>query len=153
MKRQLLTNPTFDSYDRPPASTHTAREALRVALHALEGMPDGAVVPEPHLTALVAAYNVMADVNRALPRVECWCVVKHYASHDRDPNDVWKPAVWLGCTTKEQAEAFAPAIEAHYVRKYGPAERDRFVAERAPCYIRQVINPELTPEEYVEGLS
>lgn len=50
---------------------------------------------------------VMADVYAFLreaafcaPKVEGWCVMKHY--HDHDPESgLWKPAVWIACTTQE----------------------------------------------------
>lgn len=149
MEKHWLTKAIFDSYTRPEPCTQVARAALQTALAALAAVSDGAVVPETHLSALADAYNHMADVERALPKVECWCVVKHYSN---ESEGVWKPAVWLGCTTKEQAEAFAPAIAKHYDRKYRETSRDRFVVERAACGIRQVVHPELTAEAYVAGL-
>jgi hypothetical protein len=117
--------------------------------------------------------NVMADVysflynaSRLMPLVECWVVFKLYA--DTDPTSAWfgKRASWLGTTTKEQAEALAPAIEKHYKEQaeaLAPAiekhytrphdkHPDRFVVERGFCRALQIIDPSATVEEYIGRL-
>src|ERR1700675_1807697 len=48
------------------------------------------------------AFEILNGIDELLPKVECWCVVKHYTNG-------WEPRVWCGCTTESQAAEFAPA--------------------------------------------
>lgn len=122
----------------------------------------GRTVSETVVEQLAETWELLEDIDRDLPAVMCWCVVKVYG---RDP-DTWRPTVWTGHTTLEQAEAFAPAIAAHYAKKsaHGGGDKnpdapghfggwqDRFMVKRTPCSIRDMMQPALTPEDYVRSL-
>jgi hypothetical protein len=129
-------------------------ERLRLALAVLADVPAGNVVGEEHTSALVVAHDALISVAEFFPSVECWCVVKHYASHDEDPTDPWNPTVWCAFTTEAQARAFGPAIEDHYGNeaKRRGGRRDRFVVERAACKVTQILRPDLAAEDYVKRL-
>jgi hypothetical protein len=120
------------------------------------------VVPHEHLGRLAQAWMLVENVERDLPSVECWCVVKETRYRDEPPR--W--TTWTGHVDREQAEAFAPVIAAHYARKnaHGGADpepeadgyfggwRDRFHVRWAVARVRDVVGPLCSPEEYVRRL-
>jgi hypothetical protein len=92
-------------------------------------------------------YCFFRELPNIMPMVRCWAVVKVYG----DPT--WKDAVWYGCTTKEQAEAMAPAIEEHYAKKRPYPSRDKFVVRKNyPVRVIDLLAPETTPEQVVRSL-
>lgn len=123
------------------------RKQLRKALDALEGL-EGKKAPQKAASKVRTAYQSLDELARYLPKVECWCVVKYYPPHYWD---IWKPAVWDGCLTKKQAEAFAKICQEHYARDTGRGER--YVVERRACDIRMIHSRSVTPDEYREALT
>lgn len=121
----------------------------------------GFVVRESGMVKLAEIWEMLEDVANDLPPVECWCVCK--VRHEGILPT--KPSVWTGHMTREQADAFAPAIAAHYAgRASHTSDRhpdcegfwggwsDRFVVARSFCGIRSVVGPDLEPAEYVRWL-
>jgi hypothetical protein len=118
-------------------------------------------VAEEQMGLLAEVWERLEDIHRRLPYVEAWCVVKD----SRRSISPMGPRVWTGHTDREQAEAFAPVIAAHYARRahhtsdrfpddpgYWGGWTDRFYVGRSVCSIRDVVGPNLSPEEYVRGL-
>jgi hypothetical protein len=135
-----------------PCEKNTTAVTSRV-VRALEQLsrlpPDKTEVSFEYLPEVAAAWSLLRNLTDALPKIVTWCVVKHYANHDPADNS-WKPAVWVGCTTKAQAEELAPAIQKHYSKKYDYG--DRFVVEQRGCHVRDILNPCMTVEQYINLL-
>lgn len=132
------------------------RAELMRALRAVDAVSTGGtVVAEKHVGELKVAFDALHELHRYLPEVECWCVVKHYAGHVADV-DPWEPRVWVGCSSREQAEELAPAIERHYARQdkeSGVLSRiDRFKVERRGCSVSQILHPSVDAKTYLERL-
>jgi hypothetical protein len=104
-------------------------------------------------TELADVYCFLADAHRTLPKVQAWCVVKHYAPSLLPDAHVWKPAVWTAHLSKEQAEEFAVAIAAHYRKKYPHHRPDEFLVEQRVAGVSNFIHPDCTVERYMRGLS
>lgn len=109
--------------------------------------------------ALARLRAMLDDLHLEIPKFKAWCVVKHY--HGHIPGGSWEPRVWTAHTTKEQAAAFAPAIEKHYIddrvgHGWTRAEvvqcADRFKVEHRIARVSDLIDPKLTADEYVKGL-
>lgn len=103
----------------------------------------------------VEVYDAAHDLQEALPLVECWVIEKHYG--DKDPKSSWFGQVknWpVACTTQEQAVAMAAAIHAHFEARAKARgwHVDRYEAVLGKGRIRDLVQPDLTPEEYVKGL-
>lgn len=127
--------------------THVKRQLDRVQVHLAHWTaeyPEGDL-PIEALDDLAKAWSALDHLGWHLPQVTCWCVVKHY-SHSG-----WSPRVWTGHRTKEQAEAFRTAIDAHYTadakrNKWTP---DVWKVELTSCSITDVIADGATPKEYL----
>lgn len=148
-KRRTLVKQRANSYDSTQRSVGRALEALEHARVALLGMPEGRVVSEEFLSNVAVAYSALVEIDRLLPEVMCWCVVKRY-----DGMDAWKTSVWSGHTTRRQADAFAVAIQKHYdaqAKTHGWC-KDSYVVDHVACRITQVMNPYLSADEYVATL-
>lgn len=142
--RFLVKSQASEGYSTGDCHLGTVRRKLSAALAAIDGLPETTAVAEGHMARIVDAYRSLDTIARYLPKVEAWCVVKHY-------NDIdWKPAVWCGCTTREQAETLAMAIAAHYGKRKHFA--DSFVVERAACLVTEIVNHEISVQEYVASL-
>lgn len=127
---------------------------LGEAMSAVRQVVEAQVVNESAVTDLVRAWNLLDHVTDALPDVNLWCVVKHYRAHLAETGS-WRPAVWVACTTKAQADEFATAIHEHYVQENawrGSDAHDTFVSERADARVSQIVDPNLSAEAYVAGL-
>lgn len=94
-------------------------------------------------------FETLDDIVRALPKVECWVIVKVYPESSIMTT---KETVWAGCLTRKQAEKFAPAIKAHYVKAHRRDFGDAFVVRRGLCEIRQILREDMTPAEYTRSL-
>lgn len=126
----------------------------------------GILVPNHHLGHLAELWEQVERLQNALPHVECWCVVKLYRDGNGAGGTTWQPTTWTGHVEREQAERFAPVIAAHYASKapaptrpapedapgYAGGWGDRFAVAWAAADIRDVVNPNLSPQEYVRGL-
>lgn len=127
------------------------RRAIAEVLAALASIPDDDL-DTPLIDNVARARQALNDLDRHLPEVIAWCVVKHYSNSGDAAR--WLPAVWVGCKTEEQANAMRDAIAKHYD---GQADRhgwlrDKWTVERRPCRISSVLRPEVTAEEYARGL-
>lgn len=123
-------------------------------------------VEERDMAKVIAAYELLDDIDHALPSIWCWCVVKLY--RPRDDGHVSPPALWTGHTTREQAELYAPAIAAHYkggdsrfadrpdptpdAEGYDAKWGDRFAVRQLAARPHDIIHPDLPVAEYVRGL-
>lgn len=114
---------------------------------------DADKLPEQALQDVSDSYRALYDLRHHLPKVMGWCVVKHYWDHI--PGDwAWKPAVWVACTNKAQAEALAPLIEDHYCDG-APKHRknhDTFKVEFREASVHQFLRPDVTAQQYVDQL-
>jgi hypothetical protein len=104
-------------------------------------------VDETALAAMAELGALLDDIDRCIPKIEAWCVVKHYNSPE------WKPALWCAFHTKERAEAFAPVIAEAY-RAVGKPwwEPERWLVERKPARLSDFIAASVTPEEYADEI-
>lgn len=140
-RERFMRTPPPDIQERIGEATDAIHNAFRTGM------------TEDSVDSLVKAWELLDGIASDLPRVEVWCVIKHYANHDRVTGQ-WKPATWLGCTTQAQAESLAPAIDEHYRTSnphWGP-NFDTFTAERAHIAVSMVVHPDLTVEEYLAYL-
>lgn len=111
---------------------------------------DALTVPIVDAERIADAWRRLRHLERALPRVRCWAVVKHYA---HDP-ETWKPAIWCGFYTKRQAQRFAPKLEEFYARgEKRPRYRDRFKVEFVSVGVSEIMRRDLTPEQYINGIA
>lgn len=112
---------------------------------------DGAeVLPRDAWDMVREVYPLTDNLQYHLPRIECWCVVKHYNTALRS-SGLWEPRVWTGHKTKRQAEAFAKAITKHYADKYRGTPDD-FKVEWRAADLGDLIAPDLTATNYVRSL-
>lgn len=181
LRRRLARSERDFPWDVRPHTHHTLghlRDRLDEALSLTEGMllleaaecadletskacGCGEVVREEFMGKLAQTWEMVEGIQHGLPPVECWCVVKVYYRDGKEESRT----VWTGHTDREQAEAFAPAIAAHYAAKnhhtsdsypdhpgFWGGHSDRFIVGRAAANVRDVIGPECSPQEYVRGL-
>lgn len=126
------------------------------------GYPEMLTELDPARTAAIL-WGVLEDIDYGIPEVEGWAVVK--TSYHSTDGPEGRTSVWTLHTSKEQAEAFAPAIAAHYARKASHTsdahpERpgiwggwtDRWSVVWTTDSIRDMIGPDCTPEAYTRGL-
>lgn len=112
----------------------------------------GDVVGSEKLDSIIRLREVLDEIHRAIPHVEGWCVVKVY-KHKGASGSSWRPRVWIACTTREQAEEFAPAIERHYANRYSNTSNpDRFVVAWGAADATDFVRPGMTADEYVRRL-
>lgn len=112
---------------------------------------DGAeVLPKDAWDMVREVYPIADNLEMHLPRIECWCVVKHYHDHDKRTG-LWAPKVWTGHKTKRQAEAFAKAIYKHYDSKYH-GRPDDFKVEWRDADLGDLISPTHTATDYVASI-
>ncbi len=111
----------------------------------------GDVVGAEKLDQIIRLKEILDDIDRAIPQIEGWCVLKVYAERGGTLG-FDRPRVWIAATTREQAEEFAPAIEKHFASKYGSTNPDRFVVAWAAADASAFVRPGLTATEYVKGL-
>lgn len=140
----------WDSADQNPGFV---RAAIAKVLAALDGLPDDALeVPHERLDALAEARRELNDLDRFLPEVLAWCVVKHYSNSGGGGD--WQPCVWCALKTEAQAEEFRNAIAAHYDKQADAHGwvRDKWTVEFRPARIGSVVAPDVTAAEYVSGV-
>ena len=116
----------------------STRSRLRAALAAFESLPRAPREEHAPMLALIHALTNGFD----LPLVTCWCVVKHYS------DGFARPIIWLGCTTRDQAETMAPMLAEYFNSRHPHSKPDRYEVERRTCEISEVIDPSFTAEEY-----
>ena len=86
---------------------------------------------------------LLNDIYECFPKIDAWCVVK-YDGGDSDPS------IWCAFLSKEQADAFAPAI----AKAYTTAGRrpDRWVVERRLAELSDFIAPTVTAKAYADEI-
>lgn len=143
MKRHV-TDRTFD-HERA-----LAQESVAQAVTRLERIVGRSAVNFDRAQELADLAMVLKRLE--LPKVRAWCVMKHYGTRESAPAS--RPIVWCGCKTREQAEAFAAAIQAHYNADSpgGDYWGNRFLVEHGEASVQDLIDPACTPEHYVRGL-
>jgi hypothetical protein len=127
-------------------NTEFVKEALLSALNALKGC-DGVELPLDAFSKLLEAAEALNQIDRYLPMIKAYCVVKHYVH--ASPSG-WAPAVWLGFTTEAQANAFRNVIATYYdsEAKRHDWQRDEWRVELRPCHIRQMVKPSALSSEW-----
>jgi hypothetical protein len=97
--------------------------------------------------------EVLKAIGDTHVQVELWCATKFYRENlEGDPNKRWPPAPWTGHTTKEQAEAYAPAIKQRYLELHHVDYGDQFRVTRQLVSAHSIVPPELSAEDYVRGI-
>lgn len=128
----------------------TVRAEINLALVALAPYADDVLaLPEEAVDALAAARRALNEIDRYLPSVYAWCVVKHYGDTNRR-SDVWKPRPWCGFKTREQAIAFCDVIADHYLadaKRHGWTP-DTWTVELRPCRVTEMVAPDVAPADY-----
>lgn len=124
---------------------YVRRELLK-ALAALDGLEDDAhKVPLEKADRIRIAGEALDSLDRYLPKVEAWCLVKVYGSPG------WKPAVWWGCTNKAQAEALCAVATQRYPHKshWPESQRDTWRVEYRACEMSEMVDPRFTPADWL----
>jgi hypothetical protein len=124
---------------------------LRMAVEILEEL-DTAVVPTDEAQILADAWELLDEVERDVPEVEAWCIVRYDYPGESPDKDHTYP---FGFLTKEQADEFAPLLAAHYAKGashtsdrsphaegYWSGWKSRIVVRRHPISIRSIVNPD-----------
>lgn len=89
--------------------------------------------------AIVEAYVLAEDLDRHMPSVLAYRVLKVYA------DEGWRPAVWFGCQTQAQAEKLRTACEEHYARPQDrPHTRDLWIVDYGPVRPLDLVKPTYT---------
>lgn len=134
-----------DSQSMHPMSKTKMAGALREVADIIEAHADDIMV-------MSDVWAFLHEATWCLPHVPGWCVMKHYYNHD-PKTGLWKPAVWIACTTEAQANEFAPAIEEFYKNRSKHLKRhDTFKVEYGKTKVRNFIAPDCTPDEYLKRL-
>lgn len=137
---RFIRHLTDESWD---AGNKRDEKSLSQRLESVSQLGNAETVPV-HMAHLVAeAYMDLEHLERALPEVECWLVVKHYKDVGES---TWDPKPWLGCLLVGQAKKFAAALQLHYGRG------DKFKVERGQCRVGNILTPSLTTAEYLLNL-
>lgn len=136
----------------PRGDNHNAgfvRQSILTVIELLHHVPDeDTSLPLERLQDIVDAYNELDDLQRNLPKVEGWCVVKKYHGYGWEG----KEAIWCACTIQEQANDLALFLYNHYKAKHPGGITDDFVVEYRPAKINEFLKPDVTPEEYKRNL-
>ncbi len=136
------------------ARTMKLRERLVRAIECLDTIPHTTIEADRALLS-VEAYALVKDINPYdFPKVEAWCVVKHYGGQITQD---WSPRVWTAHATKKQAQQFARAILNFYKARhaklpYPGKYLDDFRCERAEAAPSEFVHPDLTAAQYVRRI-
>ena len=89
---------------------------------------------------------LLDDIDECFPKIEAWCVIKHYVGVGaQDPDQLW-----CAFLSKEQAEEFATEISKAYTRPGQQA--DRWVVERRLAALSDFIAPTVTAKAYADEI-
>jgi len=123
---RMVTNP--DANLVVTRSRSELVESLRALAERLAALPDPLVVEEPaHLEVLRDAYRFFDQGMWNTPEIEAWCVVKHY------PEPGWRPYVWSGHPTREEAEGYAELLAQWERDRYPHGKPSSWQVERRLC--------------------
>ena len=89
---------------------------------------------------------LLDDIDECFPKIEAWCVVKHYVGITSNPD----PALWCAFLSKEQAEAFAPEIAKAFAKP--GRQSDRWLVERRLAALSDFIAPTVTAKAYADEI-
>ena len=95
----------------------------------------------------VARIGALLDgINECFPKIEAWCVVKHYVGISSDPD----PVISCAFLSKEQADAFSPEIAKSYARP--GRQSDLWLVERRLAELSDFIAPTVTAKAYADEI-
>lgn len=120
--------------------------ALAIAKDLATSAAIGITMDDKICGAVARLGALLDDIDECFPKIEAWCVVKHYVGISSDPD----PVIQCAFLSREQAEAFAPAIAKAY-EKPG-RQSDRWVVERRLADLHDFIAPTVTAKAYVDEI-
>lgn len=89
---------------------------------------------------------LLDDINECFPKIEAWCVVKHYVGIASNP----EPIIACAFLSKEQADSFAPEIAKAYDKP--GRQSDRWLVERRLADLHDFIAPTVTATAYADEI-
>ena len=95
----------------------------------------------------VARIGALLDgIDACFPKIEAWCVVKHYVGLTSSP----EPVLSCAFLSKEQADAFALEISKAYAKP--GRQSDRWLVERRLAALSDFIAPTVTAKAYADEI-
>ena len=120
--------------------------ALAIAKELATSAAIGITMDDKICGAVARLGALLDNIDECFPKIEAWCVVKHYVGIGSDPD----PVIQCAFLSREQADAFAPEIAKAYER---PGQQsDRWLVERRLAALHDFIAPTVTAKAYADEI-